>query len=33
MDGSTASNPQGHFGAALVNKLAPVFETMQRSGQ
>ena len=33
MDGVTPSNPQGHFGPALVDKLAPVLEAMQTAGQ
>lgn len=33
MDRVRPSNPQGHFGPALVEKLAPVLEAMQRTGQ
>lgn len=33
MDGVTPSNPQGHFGPALVDKLAPVLEAMQTASR
>jgi hypothetical protein len=33
MDHATPSNPQGNFGAALVEKLAPFFASSQSAGQ
>jgi hypothetical protein len=33
MDRVTPSNPQGHFGSALLEKLAPVFEAMQTASR
>jgi hypothetical protein len=33
MDHATPSNPQGHFGPALVAKLAPFFTASSTSGQ
>jgi len=33
MDHAPPSNPQGHFGAALVEKLAPFFTSTQNAGQ
>jgi Peptidase C13 family len=33
MDRATPSNPQGHFGPALVAKLAPFFASAQNAGQ
>jgi hypothetical protein len=33
MDHATPSNPQGHFGQALVEKLAPFFTSTQNAGQ
>jgi hypothetical protein len=33
MDHAQPSNPQGHFGAALVGKLAPFFASPQTAGQ
>jgi hypothetical protein len=33
MDRVPPSNPQGHFGSALVEKLAPVFESMQTASR
>jgi Peptidase C13 family len=32
MEGLTPSNPQGHFGSALLDKLAPVLEAMRANG-
>ena len=33
MDRVPPSNPQGHFGPTLVDKLAPVFEAMQTASR
>jgi hypothetical protein len=33
MDHDPPSNPQAHFGRALVDKLAPIFAAAQNAGQ
>jgi hypothetical protein len=33
MDHDPPSNPQAHFGPALVDKLAPIFASTQNAGQ
>jgi hypothetical protein len=33
LDRAPSSNPQGYFGTALVEKLAPVFQSMSQAGQ